>query len=61
MHLYRVFTLSRDGEVIQAIDLPCASDDDARARVEQLIQPDETCPVELWDGPRLLARFEPGQ
>ena len=61
MKKYRAFLLTADGQVIQAIDLVCASEDDAITRAEQLLQPDGECPVELWDGPRLVARFEPGQ
>ena len=61
MKKYRAFLLAADGQVIQAIDLVCASEDDAIARAEQLGGPDGECAVELWDGPRLVARFKPGQ
>jgi hypothetical protein len=56
MKEYRVFVLTFEGNVIQTIALFCASEDAAKLRAQQLV---ESHPVELWEEPRRLARFEP--
>jgi hypothetical protein len=56
MKEYRVFLLTFEGNVIQTIALFCATEEDAKLRAQQLV---ESHPVELWEGPRRIARFEP--
>jgi hypothetical protein len=57
MRTYRAYVLTFEGDAIQAVDLVCATEDDAKRMAEQLVD----APVELWDGPRRIARFEPDQ
>jgi hypothetical protein len=47
-----------DGHVINRIDLVCDSEDDARERAAQLVDGQA---IELWEGARRIARFEPKQ
>ncbi|WP_439366205.1 hypothetical protein ACNJYD_10105 [Bradyrhizobium sp. DASA03005] len=56
MKTFRAVVLTVEGEVILTIGLVCATEDEAKARAEDLLEDD---PVELWDGPRRIARFEP--
>lgn len=56
MKTYRAYILTFEGNVIQSVDLVCASEENARGLAERLV---EVNPVELWDGPRRIARFEP--
>jgi len=56
MKTYRAFILTFEGQVIQSVDLVCATEENARTLAERLM---EANPVELWDGPRRIARFEP--
>lgn len=56
MKTYRAFVLTFEGHVINAVDLVCATEENAKALAERLV---EANPVELWDGPRRIARFEP--
>ena len=53
---YQVFELTAGDEVITRIDLHCTSAEDAKERAKQLVQ---DRPVELWEGPTRIARFEP--
>jgi hypothetical protein len=55
-HHYRAYAIDRDGYVIGRVKI--ASDDDASAksRVEQLVA---IHTLELWDGERKIAAFEP--
>lgn len=56
MKTYRAFVLTPEGVVIQAIDLACETEEDAKTRVADLVT---RLPIELWDGPRRVARFDP--
>jgi hypothetical protein len=51
------FKLTREGKVLDASEMYC-SEDEANERARELAT--ET-PVELWKGPRRIARFEPGR
>ena len=53
---YQVFELTPEGEAITRIDLYCESPEHAKERAKQLVQHQ---PVELWEGPMRIARFEP--
>jgi hypothetical protein len=55
---YRAFVIGPDGHVMNRIDLSCTSEQDARARARQLV---DGQPIELWEGSRLIERFEPHQ
>ncbi|MEH2623878.1 hypothetical protein V1292_001933 [Bradyrhizobium sp. AZCC 1719] len=51
---YRAFKLTRAGHVITATALH-GGEDDAKARARKLAT---DAPVELWEGPRRIARYE---
>ena len=53
---YQAFELTSRDEAIARIDLHCTSLEDAKERAKQLVQ---DRPVELWEGPMRIARFEP--
>ena len=53
---YHAFELTPGGEVITRIDLHCGSVDDAKQWAKELSQ---DTPIELWEGPIRIARFEP--
>ena len=56
MHSYRAYVLNADGHVIDRIDLSCRDDESAKARARELV---DGRAVELWDGGRKVATFEP--
>lgn len=53
---YWAFVMSSEGHAIDLIGLDCKNEEDARERARQLVSDK---PVELWDGPRRIARFSP--
>ncbi|WFU17264.1 hypothetical protein [Bradyrhizobium sp. CB3481] len=53
---YQAFELTAQDEAIARIDIHCQSLEDAKERAKQLVQ---DRPVELWEGPMRIARFEP--
>ena len=53
---YQAFELTSRDEAVTRIDLHCNSLEDAKERAKQLVQ---DRPVELWEGPMRIARFEP--
>ena len=53
---YWAFVMSNEGHAIELIGLHCENETDAKERVRQLVTDK---PVELWDGPRRIARFDP--
>jgi hypothetical protein len=55
-HNYRAYVIGLDGHVAMRIDLSCQSDGDARERTRELV---DGHAVELWDGARMIQRFEP--
>ncbi|MHC2514605.1 hypothetical protein ACVMHW_000487 [Bradyrhizobium diazoefficiens] len=56
MKTYRAFVLTFEGQIVQSVDLVCATEENARTLAERLV---EANPVELWDGAQRIARFEP--
>lgn len=56
MKTYRALVLTLEGQIIHSVDLVCATEENARALAERLA---ENNPVELWDGARRIALFEP--
>jgi len=56
LKLYRALELTCEGETITRIDLHCENVQEAKERAKQLVQ---DRPVELWEGPMRIARFEP--
>jgi hypothetical protein len=56
MKEYRVYLLTFAGQVLQTVDLICADDDAAVELAKKLL---DDSAVELWDGPRRIARFTP--
>jgi hypothetical protein len=56
LKLYHALELTLEGEAIIRIDLHCESVEAAKERAKQLVQ---DRPVELWQGPIRIARFEP--
>ena len=56
MKEYRALVLSFEGEVLQTIELICATEEAAIERAKLLV---DSHPVELWQGPRRIARFGP--
>lgn len=53
---YRVYLLDPDGHIKRAVDLDCENDRAAEAQAKQLV---DHCDVELWQGGRRIALFEP--
>ena len=53
---FRAFVIGPDGHVTNRIDLVCDSEDEARERAAQLV---DGRAIELWEGARRIARFEP--
>jgi hypothetical protein len=53
---YWAIVISPEGNVFSRLDLFCETEDEAKERVRQLVADK---PVELWDGPRRVARFHP--
>lgn len=53
MKEYRAFVLSFEGQVLQTVTLICDTEQDALERARELV---DSHPVELWDGPRRVAR-----
>jgi hypothetical protein len=53
---YKVYVLRDDGDVISRVDLFCDGVQQAKEWAKALV---DGKPVELWDGPRRIARFDP--
>jgi len=56
MHGYRAYAIGPDGHIVGRMDLFCSNDDDAKERAKKLV---DGHAVELWDGARKIASFEP--
>ena len=56
MHNYKVYVFGDDGHIINLVDLNCLDDEAAADKGRQLA---DGRPIELWDGARKIARFEP--
>jgi hypothetical protein len=52
---YRAYLIGHDGHHIQAVDINCTDDDDAKKRAEQMVDGHD---VELWEHARRIARFD---
>jgi hypothetical protein len=52
---YRAYIVGEDGHFQNAIDLMCAEDAEAIERARQLV---DGHGVELWQGARMIGRFE---
>ena len=55
-HNYRAYVIGTDGHIAMRFDLSCQSEDDARERTSELV---DGHAVELWDGARMIQRFDP--
>lgn len=55
---YRAFVIGPDGHVMDRFDLMCPSDEEAKKRAKELV---DGHTVELWEGSRVIERFEPQQ
>lgn len=58
MHGYRAYVIGRDGHIINRIDLMCETEAEAKERAKHLV---DGHAIELWDGGRQIAKFEPKQ
>jgi hypothetical protein len=56
LKLYRAVEMTSEGEAALRIDLHCVDMQAAKKRARQLVQ---DRPVELWEGPMLIAKFYP--
>jgi hypothetical protein len=54
---YRAYRMTIEGVALDMAEFHC-EEDEARKRASKLAEATAT-PVELWDGPRRIARFEP--
>ena len=64
MQGYRAFIVGPDGHVTDRVDLPGLTEEEAKKRAKQLISDNAADPrsaVELWQGSRKIARYEPTQ
>ena len=57
MTYFIAFKLTREGKVLGASEMYC-SEDEAKERARELAA---DAAVELWKGPRRIARYEPGR
>ncbi|CAN7300949.1 hypothetical protein LJR220_001547 [Bradyrhizobium sp. LjRoot220] len=53
---YQAYVTGDDGQIERRIDLACADDDAAKERAEALV---DGHAIELWQGDRKIATFEP--
>jgi len=53
---YRAYEVGRDGRIMRRVDIISEHEDGARYEARKIIK---GLPVELWEGSKLLARFEP--
>ena len=56
VHGYRVYIIGRNGHIMDRVDVFAESEDDAKAQAKKLV---ESFAVELWEGSRMIATFEP--
>jgi hypothetical protein len=55
MKRYRAFVLTFEGNVVNMIKLHCANEAEAIERAKALVADGRS--IELWEGPRRIARF----
>jgi hypothetical protein len=58
MREYQVLVLTAEGHILDQHILTCADDDEAKETVKVLAH---STPVEVWNGPVRIVRFEPMQ
>ena len=56
MQGYRAFIIGPDGHVTDRVDLPGLTEEEAKQRAKDLVDANA---VELWQGSRKIARYEP--
>jgi hypothetical protein len=56
MHIYTAYIIGSDGHISCRLDLYCLDDEAAKEFAQQLV---DDHAVELWDGVRKIATFEP--
>jgi hypothetical protein len=56
MKEYRALVLTREGNVIDLHELTCLNEEEAKGKARRLAESDS---VELWEGARRIARFNP--
>ena len=56
MEGYRAFIIGPDGHVTDRVDLPGLTEEEAKKRAKHLLGANA---VELWQGSRKIARYEP--
>lgn len=56
MRNYKAYLIGADGRIRDRIEFACPDDEEARKQADQLA---DGCAVELWDGGRKIANFEP--
>jgi hypothetical protein len=54
MKEYRLYVLTLEGQIKKFYSLQCVDDGAAKKQAEQFVT---DAPVELWEGPRRVARF----
>ena len=54
--IYQIYVLDEVGNALSIDLVECATEEDARAKAAALV---DEHPIELWCGPRRVARFEP--
>jgi hypothetical protein len=55
-HDYRAYVINQNGYLIARVKIACDDDASAKSRVEKLVA---VHALELWDGERKIAAFEP--
>lgn len=53
---FRAYEVGQDGRIVRRIDFVCEDEMGARHQARRLIK---DIPVELWEGSKLIDRFEP--
>ena len=58
MPIYRAYPISKNNKVTAApsVGISCVDDKDGLEQAQQLV---DTHDIELWDGPRFIARLTP--
>ena len=56
MSEYRVYIIATDGRLLRSVELLCPDDEKAEEYAKQLV---DGHAIELWQGTRKLARFDP--
>jgi hypothetical protein len=54
-HAYRAYFIGKDGHIVSRAEIECENDVAAEERAKLLVDGHD---VELWDGPRMVAKFK---